>query len=117
MKSPARTKEQRPVTTETALVPEIDRAGKLGPQDKPGSVVALLGRYMGLEAGASSENTVRATKRDLQALLSYFQDTTGTRAGVPCLRLHRPVRQRGDVPPLPAGRLVGPAVEGAPVRN
>jgi integrase/recombinase XerD len=42
------------------------------------SLIAWLGLYMGLEAGACAENTFRAKQRDLEGFLSYFARATGS---------------------------------------
>jgi hypothetical protein len=46
--------------------------------DRRESLIAWLGPYMGLEAGACSENTFRAKHRDLEGFLSYIACVTGS---------------------------------------
>jgi integrase/recombinase XerD len=48
------------------------------PGDRRESLVAWLGFYMGLEVAASSQNTIRAKKRDLETFLTFFHWATGT---------------------------------------
>lgn len=50
---------------------------ELVPDRKRDSLAAWFSLYMGLEAGANAENTIRAKTRDLQAFLDYFAQTTG----------------------------------------
>jgi len=52
-------------------------SSELVPDRKRDSLAAWFSLYMGLEAGANAENTIRAKTRDLQTFLGYFIDTTG----------------------------------------
>jgi hypothetical protein len=58
------------------LIP-LKPTSKLVPGRKRDSLAAWFSLYMGLEAGASAENTIEAKTRDLQAFLDYFVSTTG----------------------------------------
>jgi site-specific recombinase XerD len=60
------------------LIPTAAPAGPLVPAGGRDSLEAWLGLYMGLEAGACSENTFRAKQRDLQGFLNYFAQATGS---------------------------------------
>src|SRR5262245_19454471 len=40
------------------------------------SLVAWMNLYIGLEAGANSDNTLKAKRRDLEGFLAYFRETT-----------------------------------------
>ena len=53
-------------------------AEALLPAKKQDSLIAWMNLYIGLEAGASSDNTFLAKRRDLEAFLVYFRETTGS---------------------------------------
>ena len=48
------------------------------PGQKQESLVDWMNLYIGLEAGASSDNTFKAKMRDLEGFLVYFRETTGS---------------------------------------
>jgi integrase/recombinase XerD len=58
------------------LLPGPAKAGGLLPASRRDSLEAWLALYMGLEAGACSDNTFRAKKRDLEGFLGYFARAT-----------------------------------------
>src|SRR5215831_1699460 len=51
-------------------------AAELLPRERHESLVAWLGLYMTVEGAATSTNTFRAKRRDLEGFLDYFRDTT-----------------------------------------
>jgi integrase/recombinase XerD len=61
-----------------ALVTATPAVHGLVPAERRDSLVAWLGAYMGLEAGASSDNTFKAKKRDLETFLAFFHRATGS---------------------------------------
>jgi integrase/recombinase XerD len=63
---------------ERALIQTPLPAGQLLPAARRESLEAWLALYMGLEAGACSDNTFRAKKRDLEGFLGYFARATGS---------------------------------------
>src|SRR5215469_16286631 len=60
------------------ILPLPMNAEALLPANKQESLVAWKTLYIGLEAGASSENTFKAKRRDLETFLVYFRETTGS---------------------------------------
>src|SRR5580704_12777426 len=61
-----------------ALIMATLAADGLMPVGRRDSLVAWLGLYLGLEAGAASENTFKAKKRDLETFLAFFHRATGS---------------------------------------
>jgi integrase/recombinase XerD len=59
-----------------ALITVTPATDGLMPANRRDSLFAWLGLYLGLEAGASAENTFKAKKRDLERFLSYFRQAT-----------------------------------------
>jgi integrase/recombinase XerD len=59
------------------LIPASTAGSQLLPADRRDSLVAWLSLYMGLEAGASAENTFKAKQADLEKFLGFFQNATG----------------------------------------
>src|SRR5713226_7875314 len=69
-------KQQKISAKKRDLVPVAAGPASLLPSTKRDSLAAWLGLYMGLEAAAGAENTVKAKQRDLQTFLDYFTEAT-----------------------------------------
>jgi integrase/recombinase XerD len=60
------------------ILPLPINAEALLPASEQESLVAWMNLYIGLEAGASSDNTFKAKRRDLECFLAYFRETIGS---------------------------------------